>query len=605
MSESDFALSALIFLAAAVVAVPVFTRLGLGAVIGYLIAGIAIGPWGLQLIGEVEQVMQVSELGVVLLLFLVGLELNPRRLWQMRTAIFGIGTLQLLLTIAAIGLMAHHLLHQKWTVALVAGMAGAMSSTAIALASLQERHLLQTQAGQSSFAVSLFQDLSVIPLMIILSLLAPGEAHDEAAFDLAKTVKALAAIVVAVAIGRLLLRPLLRWIARTGLREIFIATALLLVIGFATLMDWVGLSMAMGSFLAGLLLADSEYRLELELDIEPFKGLLLGLFFMAVGMSIDIGLILKEPLLILALAALVVLIKVVILAALGWGFRMSRADVLIFAFAISQVGEFAFVLTAVAHAERVINTRQLALMNAVVAASMMATPLLLTAYTRLIAPRMTGKARDADRIDEQNAVIIGGFGRFGQVLMRLLRAKGYKATIIDQDPNQIELVRSFGWRAYYGDISRPDVLKAAGADKARLMIIAIDDAAVTLRTVAYIKRAYPELQLLVRAHGRTDAFELMAQDVPVVRETFGSAVDAAEQALRLLGASAFAARRAAHDFRQHDEQLLAEQLPHRHDRAELLNINERARRDLEDLLSEEIREQTEAAGQARDLHRQA
>ena len=596
MQDHGFLHQALVYLAAGVIAVPVFKRLGLGAVLGYLIAGMAIGPWGLAFVSEPQAILHFAEFGVVLLLFLVGLELNPQRLWSLRRPIFGLGTTQVLATLAAV-LGAAWALGLPLHTGLIAGMGFAMSSTAIALASLQEKNLLPTPGGQASFSVLLFQDLAVIPMMLVLALMSPG--RDGSGLDWMAAARALAIIVLLVFAGRTLLRPLLRYIANTRMREVFIGFALLLVLGIAALMQAIGLSMALGAFLAGVLLADSEYRHELELDIEPFKGLLLGLFFIAVGMSVDLGLFLRSPLLVFGLAAGVVALKVMLLYPIARLFGYcARADALLFALGLSQVGEFAFVLFGAAG--EILPRPTLDVLNAAVAASMLSTPLLMALYERVLAPRMRATAQPApDAIEQQHPVIIAGFGRFGQVVVRLLNARGIRTTVVDHDANQVDLVRRFGYKAYYGDATRLDLLEAAGAAKARLLVLAIDDAQATLAIVRLARANFPELQILARAHGRTDSLELIELGVPAVRETFGSALEAAETALNLLGHTPHAAARFAARFRRHDEDLLLRAAAHRNDTPALIAMAQQGRSDLERLLAEEQRNLAEEAPPAR------
>jgi len=597
MTDHGLLEQALVYLAAAVIAVPVCRRLGLGSVLGFLLAGMAIGPWGLRLIQDPGTVLQFAELGVVLLLFLVGLELEPRRLWALRRPIFGMGGTQVALTIivfTAIG----RLFGLAWPVALAAGMGLAMSSTAIGLATLAEKSLLPTPGGQASFSVLLFQDIAVIPLMLILGMLSTtGDAH---AFDWRASAKAVGLIAILIVAGRLLLRPLLRYIAQTGLREIFIAFSLLLVIGIASLMHAVGLSMALGAFLAGVLLADSEYRHELELDIEPFKGLLLGLFFIAVGMSVDLGLFVRSPLLVLGLALGVVALKIVLLYPISILFGYcGRADATLFALALSQVGEFAFVLFGVAASQSLLNRETVDLLNAVVAASMVATPLLMLAWERVLAPRLTSRApRAPDAIAERNPVIVAGFGRFGQIVTRVLHGMRIGVTIIEHDPGQIETVRRFGWKAYYGDATRLDLLESAGARDAKLLIVAIDDQEAAMRTVQRARERFPGLQIIVRAHGRTDAYEYTALGVPSVRETFGSALDAAGCALQLLGRDAGEAQRAVQQFRMLDEQRLVALAPHRKDVQKLIEFSRKERENLNQLLTNEAADVPAATARA-------
>src|SRR5919201_5994185 len=466
MDTDGFLQQALIYLGAAIIAVPIFTRLGAGAVLGYLVAGIVIGPFGLGLTTHAQTVLEFAELGIVLLLFLVGLELNAARVWQLRQAIFGLGGAQVVLTTAAIALVGYAL-GQPLVVGLVAGMGFAMSSTAMGLATLTEKNLLPTPGGQASFAVLLFQDLAVIPLLLALAFLG-GEAET---FHWSDAAKAALFIVALIASGRLLVRPVLRYIAETRLREVFVAFSLFLVLGTAVLSNAVGLSMGLGAFLAGVILAESEYRHELELDIDPFKGLLLGLFFMAVGMSIDIGLFVRSPLLILSLALGLVALKIALLFAVARPFYCGSGDAALFAVALSQAGEFAFVLFSAA--DRLLPKETAALLNATVAASMLTTPFVMMAYERYVAPRLArGRSRAPDAIRESNPVIVAGFGRFGQVVVRVLRGLGIGATVIDHDPGQIDTVRRFGFKAYYGDATRLDLLESAGAASAKLLVVA-------------------------------------------------------------------------------------------------------------------------------------
>jgi len=597
MTDPGFLDQALVYLAAAVIAVPIFKRLGFGSVLGFLIAGMAIGPWGLRLIPDPQTVLHFAELGVVLLLFLVGLELEPQRLWTLRRPIFGMGTVQVLATMLAIAAIGWAL-GLPPIVALVAGMGLAMSSTAIGLATLAEKNLLPTPGGQASFSVLLFQDLAVIPLMLVLALLSPDGGVQ--AFDWLAAGKALGLIALLVLSGRFLLRPLLRFIAQTGLREIFIAFSLLLVVGIAALMSAVGLSMALGAFLAGVLLAESEYRHELELDIEPFKGLLLGLFFIAVGMSVDLGLFVRAPLLVLGLALGVVALKIALLYPISVTFGYcGRADATLFALALSQVGEFAFVLFGVAAAQKLLPTGTVDLLNAVVAVSMVATPLLMLFWDRVIAPRLTrGAARAPDLVDERNPVLVAGFGRFGQIVTRVLRGMGIRATIIEHDAGQIETVRRFGWKAYYGDATRLDLLDSAGAAEARLLIVAVDDPAAAMDIVKRARERFPALKILARAHSRTDAYEYVELGVPAVRETFAAALDAAGTALQLLGRSAAEAQRIVQQFRAYDEERLVQLAPHRKDVKRLIAFARKERENLTQLLADEAMRPSGASARA-------
>jgi monovalent cation:proton antiporter-2 (CPA2) family protein len=597
MHNDQFLIQALVYFGAAIIAVPIFKRLGLGSVLGYLIAGVVIGPWCLKLITDTESVLQISELGVVLLLFLVGLELEPKRLWQLRRQIFGLGLLQVALTTTFVALATKavatllNVSAVNWPIALLVGMAVTMSSTAIALQMLAERNLLETNAGKSAFSVSLFQDLAVIPMLLLLTALAPDKpTQSDQGIAWQPIVIAIGLLIAMVVGGRVFLRPLLRWIAATGMREIFIAFALFLIVGSAWLTQSVGLSMALGSFIAGVLLADSEYRMELEVDIDPFKGLLLGLFFMAVGMAIDVGLVINQPLLILGLSLAAVAIKLVVLVGLAWCFKLCQQDTWIFGFSISAVGEFAFVLLSQAATLHLLTPPQAALCNAVVAVSMLTTPILFILYERVIAPRYATikGAGTPDLIDEKNRVIIAGAGRFGQIVLRLLNGRQIGVTIIDHDPAQIELIRSFGWRTYYGDASRIDVLEQAGINEADVLIIAIDDIEATQVIAQYVVEHYPKVKVIARAKGRTDAFTLAKLGVETIRETLGSALHAGEHALIALGDSLDFAKRQVALFQAHDAQFFKEQLPHIDDMKKIRAMVNQGRDDVRTLLSAEL-----------------
>ena len=581
MDTNGFLQQALIYLGAAIIAVPIFTRLGAGAVLGYLIAGIAIGPYGLGMITDPQMALQFAALGIVLLLFLVGLDLNAARVWQLRRAIFGLGAAQVVLTTAAIALVAAAF-GQPLVVGIVAGMALAMSSDAIGLALLQEKNLMPTPGGQASFAVLLFQDLAVIPLLLALAFLG-GDAQ---VFHWVDAAKAVAFVVALIAAGRLLVRPLLRYIAETRLREVFVAFSLFLVLGTAALSNAVGLSMGLGAFLAGVMLAEGEYRHELELDIDPFKGLLLGLFFMAVGMSVDLALFARMPHVIIGLALGIVALKIVLLFGMARLFGYCRpTDAGLFAVALSQAGEFAFVIfTAAAH---VLPAETIAVLNAAVAASMLTTPLLMMLYMRYRARAERQVERAADRIAEANPVIVAGFGRFGQVVTRVLRGLGIRATVIDHDPQQIDTVRRFGWKAYYGDATRMDLLEAAGIRHAQLLLVALDDPQAAMRLVKRVRARFPRLPLLVRAHSRTDGYEYATLGVPFVRELFASSLEAASRMLVALGYTPENAERIVSRFREYDERQIAEAAPHRHDEKKLIALTEQGRRDIAQLLAAE------------------
>ena len=586
MDQHDFLFNAMIYLLAAVIAVPVSKRLGLGSVLGYLFAGAIIGPWGLKLINNVEDILHFAEFGVVLLLFLIGLELNPERLWALRKPILGTGGSQVLITtivLCAIGL----LLGQSFATSLIAGMGLSLSSTAIALQTLTEKNLLNTPAGGAGFSVLLFQDIAVIPMLAVLPLLGSTQTVTDGNNWLT-VLQVLAVIALIIVGGRYLLRPLFRIIAQTGSREIFTAFSLLLVIGIALLMDAVEMSMALGTFMAGVLLADSEYRHELEIDIEPFKGLLLGLFFISVGMSVDFGLLLDRPSLIIGLMVLLVVTKMLLLGGVGHLFGIRGSGNVMFSFLLSQGGEFAFVLFSAAVALQALDPSIAATLIVAVALSMVTTPVLMILHERLIAPRFNRtQSRSADTMEEQHPVIVAGFGRFGQIVTRLLHAKGIKTTVLDHDPNQIELVRRFGWKAYYGDITRSDLLHAASIDKARLLVLATNDTEANLHIARYVREHYPQVKILARVHNRQDVYKMMKLDVTVVvRETFESALSMGEAALRELGYGAYRAKRAAQRFRLHDLQTIQALLPYHQDEASFISKSKEARQDLERLLSE-------------------
>ncbi|MDF1485270.1 monovalent cation:proton antiporter-2 (CPA2) family protein [Ramlibacter sp. H39-3-26] len=581
-------LQALIYLGAAALFVPIFKRIGLGSVLGYLVAGVAIGPSGLRLISETDLVQSISELGVVLLMFLVGLELNPTRLWSMRKTIFGLGSLQVFITITATAVTLHSF-KIDWPAAVALGMAASMSSTAIALQLLAERKLTVAPPGQASFSVALFQDMTVIPLLLGLAMLSPDLAESGHRLLAWRPIATGAALLTGMVIaGRLLLRPLMRWVATIGMREIFIAFVLLLVIGSALLTESIGLSMAMGSFMAGVLLADSEYRLELEVDIDPFKGLFLGLFFMAVGLSLDLAQLMRQPLLVGGMALIIVLIKIGVMRALGRIFGLKRENGWMFALSLSQVGEFAFVLLTQSQDYHLISAAQASLAKTVVALSMLTTPLLFLAFDRWIAPAYRRTAeRQPDRIDERNKVIVAGMGRFGQIMVRILRATRIPITVIDNDPHQIEAASRFGWRTYYGDASRPDVLEAAGLEDATLIVLAMNDAQKVISTANYIRLRYPKVKMIARARGRADAMELERVGIPAVREVFGSALEATERALVLLGTEAVEAAHIVQRFREHDDRLLREMMKASHDDAQMRAIFDRGRQAFLQLLQAE------------------
>ncbi|MES1156231.1 MAG: monovalent cation:proton antiporter-2 (CPA2) family protein [Alphaproteobacteria bacterium] len=600
MNQHSFLFEAFIFLAAALISVPIAKRLGLGSVLGYLIAGVLIGPFGLKFLQDPEALMHASEFGVVIMLFLIGLELNPAMLWRMRSAIVGLGGAQVLAAGGALALagMAAGL---DWRVAVACGFTLSLSSTAIVMQSLRERGLASTEAGRATFAVLLFQDIAVIPMLALFPLLTSmpvaANAHPTGVAALpawAQTIMVFAAVGLVVLIGRLLMRPIFRYIARTELHEIFTATGLALVIGVALLMQSVGLSPALGAFVAGVVLADSEFRHEIESDIEPFRALLLGLFFISVGAGVNFSLILAQPLLIFAIVIGLIAIKAATLFAVA-RLKRNAADSATIALALAQGGEFAFVLLNFAASGRVIPTELAALLVAAVAISMALTPLLMIAAER--APRYLVKATlkpTPERTEHDTPdVIIAGFGRFGQIASRLLTANGFKISILEHNADQVELVRGFGSKANYGDASRMDLLRVAGANDAKLLIVAIDNQDKTLEIVETARQHFPHLKIIARAYDRRHVYELMKRKADDwERETFEGGLRLGAKALRALGFRAHQAERAAGLFRRHDERQLMEMYQHwSADDLEAYRVATVARRDmLEEALQRDLAE---------------
>jgi len=598
--EHDLLRNALVYLGAAVLVVPLSKRLGLGTVLGYLLAGILIGPYGFKLISGVEDAYHFAEFGVVLLLFLIGLELDPDRLWALRRPIFGWGGAQvagvtLILFAAAVAFGI------EWKVALIAGLGLSMSSTAIALASLQERNLMPTPAGQAGFAILLFQDMAAIPMIAIVPLLG-GAAHAGGGNPWLAGLKIAAVLAGLVLAGRFVLNPLLRVIARTDTREIFTAFALLLVIAIALLMQWIGMSMALGAFIAGVLLADSEYRHALETDLEPFKGLLLGLFFIAVGMSVDFAVFLAHPLLILGLVAGFQVLKIGVLAGLSRLLGIAGGQHLLFALLLSQGGEFAFVVFGAAATARVFSPEVAAMLVVVVALSMVVTPLALMAYDLLAARRQCKEQRpEADAIEpNRDHVIIAGFGRFGQIVGRFLDSRDVRLTVLDHDPDQVEVLRRFGFKVFYGDATRSDLLRAAGAGEARALVVAIDEIEDSLALVDAVRREHPTLPIFARARNVGHYYQLIDRGVQVIeRETFESALLLGRRVLTEgLGHSAWRIRQAAFRFRKYNLQNMLASYPYYKDREKFVSVSRRGREQLE----EQIRRDRKASeeGESRD-----
>ncbi len=599
MHEGGFFYQAFVYLSAAVIAVPLAKKLGLGSVLGFLIAGVLIGPFVFGFIGEEGQdVMHFAEFGVVMMLFLVGLELQPSLLWKLRTPILGIGGLQVTITAGVITIITILFSQLPWQTGLAIGLTLALSSTAIVLQTLNEKGLLKSEGGQNAFSVLLFQDIAVIPILAFFPLLAVMEITTDASHEnhtwidglpiLLHTVVILGVIGSIILAGRYLISPVFRIIAQTGLRELFTAAALLLVIGITLLMTQVGLSPALGTFLAGVVLAQSEYRHELETDIEPFKGLLLGLFFITVGASIDFHLIGSEPELIATLVIALILIKLIVLGIIGKLFGMRMDNNLLFTFGLAQGGEFAFVLFSYGLQNGVMNSSTANPLIAAVAISMALTPLLMLLNEKLIQPNFGTKEenkREADVIDEQNQVIIAGFGRFGSTIGRFLQANGKQATYLDIDPNNVDLLRKMGLKVFYGDASRHDLLHAAGAKDAQLLIVAVDEPEKTLEIVETAKKHFPHLNIMTRTKGWNDSYNVFDQGIDdVYREYLDTALRMGADALSKIGHRNYQVQKAVKKFRQHDEFFLRELANFRHEQKALIKNSKQYIQDLEKMM---------------------
>jgi len=594
---------AAVFLLTAVLVVPLFQRFKLGAVLGYLGAGMLIGPWGLGMIGDVESTLEFAEFGVVLLLFLVGLELQPSRLWVLRRPVFGLGGAQVLVTgfVLAVSTSWFGL---SWQAGIVAGFGLAMSSTALVLASLAERKQLATRHGREAFAVLLFQDLSIIPLLALL----PSLGGFGTAGGWTAAAKGAAVIAVVIVASRLVVRPALKIVASYGGREVFTAAALLLVVGAALIMQKIGLSPSLGAFLAGVLLADSEFRHELEADIEPFKGLLLGLFFIAVGMSANLGLIREEPLSILGLAAGLIAAKFALMYVVSRIGRAPADSAQRLALAVSQGGEFAFVLFAAASALGILEPRTAQVLVVVVTVSMLLSPPAFALQDWLLVRwQERHAAPEFDTISGPgNPVIIAGYGRVGQILSRVLRMCGIPFTALEASYQQVDFVRRFGSKVYYGDASRLELLEAAKTGEAKLFVLAIDDVEASVKTAQVVRKHYPDLPILARARNRVHLFRLRDLGVKLIwRETFPASLEMARQALLSLGFAAAASERAMALFRRHDEKQLEAQYAVQHDEAQLIQTTREAAEQLQGLFEadsqqrqEEFPQPVPAAGQS-------
>lgn len=587
--EGSLLQTAVIFLLAAVIAVPLAKRLQLGAVIGYLLAGVAIGPQALGLIRDTESVAHISELGVVLLLFIIGLELSPRRLWLMRKSVFGVGLAQVLLTGAVIGAIALFGFGQSMPAAVVVGLGLALSSTALGLQSLAESKQLNAPHGRLAFAILLFQDIAAIPLIALVPLLAasgPDTSHGD---SLEHGLKVFASIAVVIIGGRYLLRPVFRIVARTGLPEVSTATALLVVIGTAWLMEEAGISMALGAFLAGLLLADSEYRHELESQIEPFKGLLLGLFFMSVGMGANLGMLLESPGLLLGLTLLLVAVKLPLLMLVGRLGGLNAGSALRLGVVLAAGGEFAFVVFKLGKDQGLFDAYTYDLLLMAITLSMALTPLLLLACARLLKrPQVSREVPEQYKQIQADAprVVIVGMGRMGQIVARILRAQKIPFIALDTSVDAIELTRTFELApVFYGDPLRAEVLQAAKVGEAEYVVITTDDPDITTRTAERVKRLYPHLKVLARARNRQHVHKLTDVGAVPIRETFYSSLEMTRRALVGLGLSEEQAADRVQRFTEHDEQVLETQGLVRDDRAKVMQNAKEARVELERLFA--------------------
>ena len=596
----------LVFLGAAVIAVPLFTRLGLGPIMGYLAAGIAIGPGALGLVSNVGDTLHFAEFGVVMMLFLVGLELEPRRLWALRRPIFGWGTVQVAFCAAVITVVAV-LLGVRWTVALAAALGLALSSTASALQVLQQRNLMNTSSGQAGFSILLFQDVAAIPILALLPLLgsAPAGGSGDSSNWL-EAARAIGAVLAILASGRLLLKPLLRWIARSGTQEMFTATALLFIVGVSAFMQVVGLSMALGAFLAGVVLADSEYRHELETDIEPFKGLLLGLFFMAVGMSIDFDVLKGQPLQVLGVLVGFMATKFVVIGLLARSMRLPVAERPLFVLLLAQGGEFAFVVFQAAAGAHVFSPATASLLTGAVALSMLVTPILLLVIDRLVMPRLAAApGRTMEEITEPQSapVIIAGFGRYGQIVGRTLLAQGMTVTVLDHDAELIEQTRRFDYRVFYGDATRLDLLRTAGAAEARVLVVAIDNTEQALKIIALARQHFPQLRIVARARDVQSWHAMRDLEVThIERELFESSLLSARSVMELLGIPADEAADRVFRYRRHNLEMLDKTHPFHKDEQALMAEVRRGRRELQQQMAAERAGRTEVAPTGHAAH---
>lgn len=577
----------LVYLAAAVVAVPVFRRLGLGAILGYLAAGAVIGPDGLNFISHPESALHFAEFGVVMLLFLIGLELNPEKLWSMRLQITLLGGGQLLLSAIVIGLFVYFALGLDWKLSVLIGLTLGLSSTAFAVQLMDEQGIMGSPLGRKGFSILLLQDMAVIPILLLVDFWAPLAAVDHSAEELAWWIGPFAVVAVLL-FGRFALNPALLLIARNGSREVLTAAALLIVLGTAVFIQATGLSMGMGAFLAGIILANSSFRHQLEADIEPFKGLLLGLFFIAVGMTLDLSLLLSQPLLIFGMALLLMLVKTVLIAGIVHFRDCNWREGLLLGLMLSQGGEFAFVVMTKSVGLALVDQSVADYVVIVVGISMALTSPLVAVFKRATTPVAENNAKyDGDTGDEPE-VVVAGFGRFGQIIGRILSANGIHFAALDKDPTHVEFVKRFGNKIFFGDATRLDLLQAAGIDHARVLVVAVDKIEDSLAIVSAVREAYPQLRVIARAHNRMHVYQLKAQGVEhVIRELVESSLSAAKDTLVALGFTEGQAIGKVDVFRKHDNGLLEKAVTHRDDTDELLKIANQGRKELEQLFKQD------------------
>lgn len=600
--SNDFLIQAIVYLTGAIICVPIAKRIGMGSVLGYLIAGILIGPYVFHFVGEEgKDVMHIAEFGVVMMLFLIGLELEPQKFWKLRKVIVGMGLSQVLGT-AIILFLLGLLVGFTWRISIAISLSLSMSSTAIVLQSLKEKGMMNSSAGQGAFSVLLFQDISVIPILAIIPLLAISpvvidsshSSHSllENAPAWLQTLMVIGAVAVVALSGRFLIVPLLHQVAKTRLRELFTASSLLIVVAIAYLMGLVGLSPALGTFLAGVVLANSEFRHELESDLEPFKGLLLGLFFIGVGASIDFHIISENPIRILFYVVIIMIIKTGVLFSIGKLFHMSLEQNLFYSLALSQVGEFAFVLFSFIGQLGILDQSTNGIMMAVTAITMTLTPLILLTYEKFIQPKLVSvktEEKEHDSIEEQNTVILVGFAHFGSTIGRFLRANGVNATILDNDSDRVELLRKMGFKVYFGDATRVDLLESAGAEHAKIFVSAISSSETNFQIGEILKKHFPNINFFVRAEDRNAAYEMIEMGYSkVYRENLDTALRVGVDVLKELGFRSYTATRSAQNFLKYDEEALAGLTKHRHDSKQYISSVRTQISQIEQLLSSDI-----------------